>query len=270
MRPGRSQLTNPMSYRSILGSKLGELWHCGAGISLSTTEVTGWTGLVRGIQLVPGSSGTRPTYGVDSTYFTGRSVVQCSKTNSSGLAATVSAIGSGTDCGYLAVVGRMRSEPATVNDYDSVCHVYNTAGSRQAHHFYSTLPREFYGTVPPADSARGYVGLMYSASPAVSDFTTKPIDVSGAQVFLEYDLKGGVDAFAVPVPAMYQDGAFWCNCTGTGPFPALGAVDTFKIGTDGFHFSNLSVALFIYCFDTLTATQRSQLHELVKSEFGGA
>lgn len=64
----------------LLGAYLREYWVSDAGISLVSGNVDTWTGQILGIVLSAAGASNRPTYGADSTYFNGASVVQCSET----------------------------------------------------------------------------------------------------------------------------------------------------------------------------------------------
>src|SRR5262245_33681789 len=79
MAPGRT-------YFRILGvGNLRALWHALVGIATSGGNVTGWVdwfGSVfgSGVSVIPTGVSNRPPYGADSTFFGGKSVVQCAAT----------------------------------------------------------------------------------------------------------------------------------------------------------------------------------------------
>lgn len=278
MRPGRPQLTNPLSYRSILGSKLGEVWHCGAGIALSGTDVTSWTGLVRGIQLVPSGPSTRPTYGADSTYFKGRNVVQSTRSTLTGLAASFTPIGGSSDLGCVLFVGRTRTDPAGT-DFDMMASIINTNGLEPLFHSNSLdLMIVQNGQTSWGGLSGGFGGIVAhgfvyeDASHFVNGYGTPE---SGAGIVNQktWELGFYTDGLGVGTGhdnfENYVDGTLAAATYDISTVSTrLGPVDTVKFGTSGARGSDASCAFLAYLFSPPTTTERALLMSMFAAEFG--
>lgn len=65
-----------VDYSRLLGTNLRALFHQSQGLTLTGSNITSWTSAVGDAVLVPGSSGTAPTYQTDGSFFRGKPVVQ--------------------------------------------------------------------------------------------------------------------------------------------------------------------------------------------------
>lgn len=245
-RPGSPRFNARMSYVNVLGGEanIGEIWHCGVGLAANS-----WVGQYRGLVLVPQAD--TPSLAVDGSYFRGRSVLQCSRSGSgSGLALTLAtAIGSTTGLGEIFFVGRERVEPAG-SSYDNLF----TIARQNADTSYGSVLATLYD-----QTNHGYIAQRYNQSPLVNTF--------GAQVAggtAPHLIEAAMEATGMSV---YVDGVYSTYYGYAQTAPPLGQINQFFVGLNGGYRSDASIALAGWIFNPLTADQRVQLRELVRTDF---
>lgn len=107
---GAEDASGPVTYQSILGPLLVEMFDASLGIATVSGAVDTWTGQVGGRVVQAPGAGQRPVYAADGTRFSSKPVVQCAVTGSLCLRGVgLSQIFANTTRPWTYTVGRARN-----------------------------------------------------------------------------------------------------------------------------------------------------------------
>ena len=228
---------------TILGANLVEYWDSTAGVGLVSGAVDTWTGQKLGIVLSAAAAGNRPAYGADSTYFLGKSAVQCAISGSKYLRATGLALLSAGSRPYIAMIHRLRVvTPATDTRSLSLA----TAGDD------SIAKYQVAGTTVRAfvKSAAAYPAIG-SATPDTTSHFSEIWMNAATGLHIREDL--GTDYANAAVTGTLDDGAtaVWVGCNRSAA-----------------QLTDLSVAAIMVCAAEPTTAQKVALREWSRSTWG--
>jgi hypothetical protein len=272
------------SYSNVLGSKLGEIWHCDLGVALTNVSgvdyVSSWTGQLRGLVMSAPSVPKRPTYAADGTNFHGRKVIMTDRSVPQWIGAMAiggSAPGTTTDsyCGFAVIRTRSPNPgtwPPNADTPASIVELLSTQliGGGSSHvALYQRTPG-FGDDASISTSIPPYIGGGYyiSNAPTVNQYSGNVTNYhTTPQLWIwGLDTNGDINLFAGNTStSAFAGGGLYANRQGKVDYFAIGSEEA--VGGSPLRATDGSFALVGWTMQPLTSTERAALTRIATADF---